>query len=366
MNTHSNHQLKSRFSKLFSKHNKSSSSVNNRINQGEEWDILRAACPECEKEHVDKSKSRYHYKPIKSAAHLSATPKMTHVPFPATLTLIDSHPHLAEGTLALRVCTEPVPTDETMHLSCTATSADWKWNTPDGAMDFLLPADSNGKVMSSNPKGVKCNSNQEVTPTKDKMSSPPYQIMERIIPISSIDHVSRGGDAWDILRQSTGIDDHGCSCDVKIHGFSDRLLRFDLVNFDTLQSNGANDCGLGHNFAGVDFSEFSSAGAANNSLGGEGHHVDIAPKNKTTWRRFDTYTAENVISTLNSIVTQERRARKSGVASWKRGFTRYLEEYLSLGVTHVDDPCVHTPPVKGNKRSREWSGVFDIDSNYRI
>ena len=40
------------------------------------------------------------------------------------MTLTDSHPHLEQGTFALRVRTEPIPTDQTMHLSCAAATGD--------------------------------------------------------------------------------------------------------------------------------------------------------------------------------------------------------------------------------------------------
>mmetsp|Transcript_36683 Transcript_36683/g.76988 ORF Transcript_36683/g.76988 Transcript_36683/m.76988 type:complete len:507 (+) Transcript_36683:194-1714(+) len=370
---HTKPKPKSRLSRMFFKQNTSSSTTVNSssttaVNNTEEdkWDILRMTCPECEKEHIEKSKARYQYKPGKSAQapdqqlNNTGNPPITHVPFPATLTIINSHPHLAEGTVALRVRTDPVPTDETMHLSCAGAATSWEWRTPEGAFDFALPADSNGKIIkqkvtTDESKGGEYSSSnsQLATPTKSNTTSySPYQIMERIIPISSIDHVSRGGDAWDILRQSSGLNDHGCRCDVKIHGFSDRLLRFDVVNFDSMRSAGIDDDGgrLGHSF--TDFSRND-----------KGSHAMIDPNSNNSaqcgsQQHAHSYTTDNVISKLNSIVLLQRVARKTGLAYWMSSVTRWTEEYCSLGAPRVEDPSVCITPVKGGESISDQTGMF--------
>jgi len=372
---HTKPKPKSRFSRMFSKQNTNSSTAGNSSSNAavtnieeDKWDILCMTCPECEKEHIEKSKSRYHYKPDKSAQapdqqlNNTGNPPITHVPFPATLTIINSYPHLAEGTVALRVRTDPVPTDKTMHLSCAGAATGWKWRTPEGAFDFVLPADSNGKIIKqkattdkSKGEQYSSSSSQLATPSQSNTTSYyPYQIMERIIPISSIDHVSRGGDAWDVLRQSTGLNDHGCRCDVKIHGFSDRLLRFDVVNFDSMQSAGTDDNGgrLGRSFAGLGFSRNE-----------KGSHVMIDPNNNNSAQcgspqHVHSYTTDNVISKLNSIVLLQRVARKTGVAYWMSSVTRWTEEYCSLGAPRVEDPSVCNTLVKGGKSISDQTEMF--------
>ena len=128
-----------------------------------------------------------------------------------------------------------------------------------------------------------------------------YKIMERHIPLSSIDHVSRGGDAWDVLRASTGEDDLGCRCDVKIHGFSDRLLRFDVVTFDGLANGNSTKGGFRYSFVSPDFMK-SSASSKNSKaeslLNQEEANVDYSPG--------------NVVSELNHVVMMDRERRKSG------------------------------------------------------
>jgi hypothetical protein len=74
---------------------------------------------------------------------------------------------------------------------------------------------------------------------------------------------------------------------VKIHGYSDRLLRFDVVDFDSMTHT-------------------------------------------------EKYNIENVITLLNSIVAWDRQARKANLANWMSGLTSWLEECLSLGVPKID------------------------------
>ena len=269
------HQLRSRFSKVFSsRHHNDSSTVtdDNRPAEREEWKVVRATCPECEKE-VEQSKLRYHSKNSNATETIGGA-LTSYVPFPATLTLTDSHSRLAEGTLAFRIRTDPIPTGQTGDGGNGP-----RWKSPDDAMDFLIPAaDFNGEMIMPDNSGAK---------KQQAKHQHEYQIMERIIPLPSIDHVSRGGDAWDILRQSTGENDFGCRCDVKIHGYSDRLLRFDVVDFDSMTHT-------------------------------------------------EKYNIQNVITLLNSIVAWDRQARKANLANWMSGLTSWLEECLSLGVPKTD------------------------------
>ncbi|KAL7550421.1 hypothetical protein ACHAWF_013661 [Thalassiosira exigua] len=319
------HQLKYRFSKVFSKHH-NNSFAGGESHPQEEWDLVSdGRCPECEKEHINKSKARYQYKP--KTRHLRMNHEVTHVPFPATLTLIDSHPHLEEGTLALRVRTDPLPTVElqSMHLSCSPTTRNegrgWKWNTPDGVFDFSIPADISGEISLSSSNALEQGKNGSE-----------YEIMERIIPLSSIDHVSRGGDAWDVLRQSTGEGDFGCNCDVKIHGWSDRLLRFDVVTFG---SGPVRSFRPSHSFGGVDLcTKFSVAPST--LSGGNGTKTDDGNCNGGYTSNSNTYTTDYVISAINSIVMWDREKRERGMANLIESFRAWLEEHLSLGVSRVD------------------------------
>ncbi|KAL9185222.1 hypothetical protein ACHAXT_002999 [Thalassiosira profunda] len=348
----STRQLKSRISKMkmFSKQSSTASAVDG---QKEEWVILHERCPECEKEQIAKSKARYHHKPkvADDTDNMLQNAGVTHEPFPATLKLISSHPSLAEGTLAIRIRTDPIPAKQTRHLSFAAKEGDdgdifWKWKTPDGALDSVVPTDANGEIRSEIPLYKK-----DEPQKKHSDDAYQYHIMERIIPLSSIDHVSRGGDAWDILRRSTGEGDLGCNCDVKIHGFSDRLLRFDVVKFDAMQSYGGNaNPRLRHSFGPLDFSHFSASGseskdARDDNNGGGGPDSDH-------------YTTENVISMLNSVVAWDRETRKSSWASRMQSVSRWLEEWLSLGVPRVDG--------QGSERKSSAEGAprFDIDSKY--
>ena len=356
-------ERKSRFSKLFSKSHKQGninahSESCNRNTQNEEWVILLPQCPECEREHVQKSRTRYHSKSKKSLT-ASATPQpcqgqphtfplnISYVPFPATLTIIENHPQLEKGVPALQIRTDPVPIEQTMHLSCAAANDDFgNWITPDGAFDFLIPCDSNENHL------------------QPKELSPKYQIMERIIPLPSIDHVSRGGDAWDVLRQSTGLNDTGCNCDVKVHGFSDRLLRFDVVNFDIqTQVNGCSGVshrsghGRGYSFALVDFRSSISAivkGAINN----ETQSYYFTGSDTRGESNNESYTPENVIDKLNSLVLWDRERREMGVNSWKNSLFSCMEECLSLGVTRNGVPA--SKRERGSSKNGDGIGRFDI------
>ena len=308
-----------RFPRIFS-NNKNETSVNNKV----EWDIIHQTCPQCEKEKINTSKARYQYKPKQVDDDDITTQQirnpMEYVSFPATITLIDTHPHLEEGKMALMIRSAPVAKEETLHLSCAAGPA-WKYSTPDGAMDSLIQCNELGGIIKQSDKAGE--SAKKLQPESQ------YHIMERVIPLSSIDHVSRGGDAWDVLRQSTGQNDFGCQCDIKIHGFSDRLLRFDLVVFedDDVQIKDTGRKTLRYSFAGVDFSRMcSEASIGNNKLD---TYTDSGTNNRTS---DGGYTIESVISKLNSIVVWDRQAQKS----WIHGLTHFLEEHLSLGVTKVE------------------------------
>ena len=109
-----------------------------------------------------------------------------------------------------------------------------------------------------------------------------------IIEICS-DHVSRGGDAWDILRNSTGANDLGCKCDVKIHGSAGRLLRFDLN------------------------------------------------RNRHTPIENEKYSTESVIQMLSSIVLWELEVRGSSASGWSSYLRHLFDELCGYGV-HEDDP----------------------------
>ena len=163
--------------------------------------------------------------------------------------------------------------------------------------------------------------------------------MERVIPISSIEHVSQsdGIDSWDVLRQSTGVNDLGCACDVKIHGFSDRLLRFDLVddvqqhnqnNSDQKQAAMKRAASLRYSFAAVDFTKSVSVASSTNR--------ETVQHDSTSHARLDSnndsgYTKESIVNALNSIVNWDRQVHKSN--TWMNRLTSFLEEFLSLGVS---------------------------------
>ena len=300
----------SRFPKILSK-NKDDDSQ-------KEWKILQLGCPQCEKEHVQKSKERYQYKP-KNDDTQKYTSRTQYVSFLATLTLIDSHPKLEEGKLALMVRTGPIAKEE----SCSI-----EWNKPDGVIDALLPANSMGGIIKDSNNGG------------NKVAEAQYNIMERMIPIASIDHISRGGDAWDVLRQSTGVNDLGCKCDVKIHGFNDRLLRFDVVEFDNGRQQNSQHrtmvkkiAPLTYGFAGVNFSRLSISSPPASVNEQHGAHDDDMETTQSSY----AYTTENVIDKLNAIVLWDNQVQKTGLSSWLNGITNALEECLSLGAYEVED-----------------------------
>jgi hypothetical protein len=145
-----------------------------------------------------------------------------------------------------------------------------------------------------------------------------YQIMERYIPLASIDHVSRGGDAWDVLRQSTGEDDMGCRCDVKIHGFSDRLLRFDVVNFDEGENGTDRKGGIRYSFANPYLMQ-SSITASTNS------RADTLFNQEAKFTN-DHYSVENVISDLNHLVISDYKRRKSGIESLMNKMSSWVDD----------------------------------------
>ena len=291
----------SRFPKILSK-NKDDDSQ-------KEWKILQLRCPQCEKDHVQKSKERYQYKPKNDDTQKYTRSTTQYVSFLATVTLIDSHPKLEEGKLALMVRTGPISKEE----------SSIKWNKPDGVIDALLPANSMGGIIKDSNNG-------------NKVAEAQYNIMERMIPIASIDHISRGGDAWDILRQSTGVNDLGCKCDVKIHGFNDRLLRFDVVEFDNgRQQNSQKMAPLRYSFAGVKFHGYHS------HLQHSKEQHDAHDDDMETTQSSYAYTTENVIETLNAIVLWDNQRQKTGLSSWLNGITNALEECLSLGAYEVED-----------------------------
>ncbi|KAL7488209.1 hypothetical protein ACHAW6_015040 [Cyclotella cf. meneghiniana] len=254
---------------------------------------------------------------------------VTHEPFPATITITESHPHLSEGSLALKIRTDPVPIEQSRHLSCTLDESQreenplWKWSTPDGCLDFLVPCSADGIPLTDDLDNVNRaqSSNFQYTPR--------YQIMERIIPLSCIDHISRGGDAWDVLRQSMGENDLGCRCDLKIHGFSDRLLRFDVISFNSISQCQSDSKAqkMRYSYAVVDFikSSISWIVKADGILDNESRSADDQAS-------LGNYTSEQVMSSLNSLVVWDRERREIGVEGWIDCFSICLEEYLSLGV----------------------------------
>ena len=268
------------------------------------------------KEQIEQSKARYQYKPqhndvdndIATLQQINNSTK--YVTFPATLSLNDQ---FDTGKLALFIRTVPIAKSETSHI---------KWSTPDQCIDSILACNSLGGII--------------------KESESEYQIMERIIPISSIEHVSQsdGVDSWDVLRQSTGVNDLGCACDVKVHGFSDRLLRFDLadkgVSNQRIKFNRA--VSLRYSFAPVDFTKSISIASSTN--GEPGQHDDLDNSNKdrvnsNSNNDNNVHTKESIVNALNTIVNWDRQVHKS--STWMNRLTSFLEEFLSLGVSKIEE-----------------------------
>ncbi len=271
----------------------------NAVQRGEEWTILRHKCPACEKTRSDSSKGQT---TITNTDRLSAPSELVNTalynPIPSSMTLVLSHPEL-EGKSALRVRTEPLPLETIQTVVC---------QTPDGVLDCVIPCDSNGNVI-------------------EKTGYSEYQIIERCIPLASIDHVSRGGDAWDVLRQSTGKDDMGCNCDVKIHGFSDRLLRFDVVDFDEGQNDNVTKGGIRYSFAIPDFRK-SSVTASMNS-----REAEASSLNQQAKVIGGNYSLENVISDLNRLVLTDRERRNSGIEYLMTKVSSWGDEVCGLGIS---------------------------------
>lgn len=257
----------------------------------EGWLTLRHKCPECDKERTSRESAQGQTK-ITNADRSSISSQSFNIamytPIPASITLIFSHPEL-DGKGALRVRTEPVPLESVQNMFCP---------TPDGVLDCAIPCDCNGNVLETDYSD--------------------YQIMERYIPLASIDHVSRGGDAWDVLRQSTGEDDMGCRCDVKIHGFSDRLLRFDVVNFDEGENGTDRKGGIRYSFANPYLMQ-SSITASTNS------RADTLFNQEAKFTN-DHYSVENVISDLNHLVISDYKRRKSGIESLMNKMSSWVDD----------------------------------------
>jgi len=260
-----------------------------------------------EKEQVEQCKARYQYKPQHNDEDndIATLQQITkgYFAFPATLSLNDQ---FDTGKLALVIRTIPIAKEKTTHM---------KWSTPNQCIDSILACNSLGGII--------------------KESESEYQIMERIIPISSIEHVSQsdGIDSWDVLRESTGVNDLGCACDIKVHGFSDRLLRFDLadkgVSNQRIKFNRA--VSLRYSFAPVDFSKSISIASSTNGekLEGKSHaHSDSNNDN-------NVHTKESIVNALNSILMWDRQAHKSN--NWMDRLTSFLEEFLSLGVSKIEE-----------------------------
>eukprot|EP00985_Skeletonema_marinoi_P032703 scaffold39437_cov183-Skeletonema_marinoi.AAC.2 len=267
----------------------------NAMQRGDDWVLLRHKCPECDKKRRDNSKGQTI---TNNAERLSVTSESFNIalynPIPASITLVLSHPEL-EGKCALRVRTEPLPLETIQNICC---------QTPDGVLDCAIPCDYNGNVLETDYSE--------------------YQIIERYIPLASIDHVSRGGDAWDVLRQSTGEDDMGCNCDVKIHGFSDRLLRFDVVDFNEGENSNVTKGGIRYSFVNPDFRR-SSVTASKNS------REDSLLSQQAKFISGN-YSLENVISDLNYLVLSDRERRKSGIEYLMNNVSSWVDEVCGLGV----------------------------------
>ena len=335
-----------RLSKIFGKHHRNSSSGEGNMNQSE-WNMLLEQCPECEAESTSERKRRYLSKSAsRSSKVFFSIPNsrvITHEPFPATITIVESHPDLPVGSLALQIRTDPCPIEKSRHLSCTFDDSDGnqneheKWSTPDGALDFTIPCTSDGTVLPSTD-------NTTSEQSTDNQSIPQHQIMERIIPLSSIDHVSRGGDAWDVLRESMGENDLGCNCDLKIHGFSDRLLRFDVIGFNV--NIPSKEPTIRYSFAVVDFIRKSISHISQND-----DKLDASGASKEQSNPPGTYNIDEVLTVLNSLVMWERERRELGVEGWTDCFTNCLDEYLSLGVPSTQK---ESNPVVKKKRHHEF------------
>lgn len=300
-----------KLSNFFGKYKRQSSS--GEYHAADEWAILLEECPECKLESLSNSKLR-----SRSKASFETKSCVSYKPFSATITIVESHAHLPVGSLALQIRTDPIPIEQTRHLSCVFDDDNKEeyalWTTPDGALDFLLPCDSKGNLQSSDT-----NPDDESTSSQDE---PLYQIMERVIPLYSIDHISRGGDAWDVLRH--GDKDMGCRCDLKIHGFADILLRFDVISFG--QDNNSNRARkTRHSFAVVDFLRSSVSHTK------EIHEQKRDLTEDDQWE-LGNYTSENVIMRVNSLIMWDRDRRETGTEGWADCFATCLEEYLSLGV----------------------------------
>ena len=127
----------------------------------------------------------------------------------------------------------------------------------------------------------------------------------------------------------------GCKCDVKIHGFNDRLLRFDVVEFDNGRQQNSQKMAplLRYNFAGVNFSRLSISSPPASVNEQHGAHDDDMETTQSSY----AYTTENVIETLNAIVLWDNQRQKTGLSSWLNGITNALEECLSLGAYEVED-----------------------------
>ena len=273
------------------------------------------------KEQIEQSKARYQYKPhhndedndIAKIQQINNNTK-GYFTFPATLSLIDQ---IDTGKLALIIRTGPIAKKETSHIQLC---------TPDQCIDSVLPCNSMGGIVK-----------------ESQTNESDYQIMERIIPISSIEHVSQsdGIDSWDVLRQSTGVNDLGCACDIKIHGFSDRLLRFDLVD-DMQQHNQSNSgqqqaaikraASLRYSFAPVDFTKSISVASSTNR---ETVQHDSTSHARSASNNGDVHTKESIVNSLNSIVMWDRQVHKSN--TWMDRLTSFLEELLSLGVSKIEE-----------------------------
>ena len=113
---------------------------------------------------------------------------------------------------------------------------------------------------------------------------------------------------------------------MKIHGFCERLLRFDVVEFDAAVPRPSAARG-----------EEESRGAADHA-------------------------ADGVIDRLNSIVLWDREARRKGCASWTSSLGEWLEEVLSLGA-----PIVKNPSASATEKRPGMPDRHDvIDSNFKI